>query len=246
MAKRKKPSVFNDDTGADDEDGFMNYVREKADQSRKRAKDSSADLKVTEHKISSQEMPNEAVSDELESSDSRYMDQLLESKKRRELDRLHAQSVKMKLERKLEGSEGAEEIITDGYRQKKEKYERADELAQDEQNEEVIDSRNSILGAEGVALKMIATNTARENYQQPLGSAENHSKPTEIHYSNDIYVNESVRSTLLWEKQDDLSPVQKLECVKKFLQPKKTKQDIDILAKQYSERHNGIKNSKID
>ncbi|CAR27683.1 hypothetical protein ZYGR_0N01680 [Zygosaccharomyces rouxii] len=242
MAKRKKPSVFNDDNGAgDDEDGFMNYVREKADQSRKRAKDSSGDVKIAEQEILNQELSHDAVSGELESSGSKYMDQLLESRKRRELDRLHAQSIKMRLERKLEGAEDSEEIITDGYRQKKEKYERADELAQDEQNREVIDSNNSILGADGVALKMIATKKPQENYQPPLELIENPSKPAETHYSNDVYVNESIKSSSTWEKQDDLNPVKKLECVKKFLRSEKNKQDIDILVKQYSERHNSIK-----
>lgn len=242
MAKRKKPSVFNEENeGEDNEDGFMNYVREKAGQSRKRAKEISTNVKIAEDGLHDGESSSSVVPDEVESSSSKYINQLLESKKRRELDRLHAQSVKMKLERKLENSEDAEEIITEGYRKKKAIYEKADELAQDEQTKEIIDHQASILGAEGVALKMVATKTAPDNYQQPLEFPEDPSKPAQKHFGNDVYVNKSVRSTPMWGKQDDLDPSQKLECVKKFLKSNKTKKDIDSLVQQYLERHNGIK-----
>ncbi|GCE97523.1 hypothetical protein ZYGM_003064 [Zygosaccharomyces mellis] len=240
MAKRKKSSVFNDDNDVDEgENGFMNYIREKADRSKKRAKDSSVNFNIAENEISDNKL---ASNDELEPSRSKYMHQLLESKKRRELDKLHAQSVKIKLERKLEGFEDAEEIVTGGYRQKKEKYEQADELAQDERDKEAIDNQNSIFGAEGIALKTMATEMSPNSHQHPVEFNERYSKPVEIHHSNDVYINKSVRSRLIWEKQDDLNPLQKQECVRKFLQPKKTKQDIDILIKQYLERHHSVNN----
>lgn len=243
MAKRKKSSVFNDDNDVDEgENSFKNYIREKADRSKKRAKDSSANFNIAENEISDNELSSSVGPDELETSRSKYMHQLLESKKRRELDKLHAQSVKIKLERKLEGFEDAEEIVTDGYRQKKEKYEQADELAKDEQDKEAIDNQNSIFGAEGIALKTIAAEMSPNSYQHPVDFYERYSKPVEIHHSNDVYINKSVKSRLIWEKQDDLNPLQKQECVRKFLQPTKTKQDIDILIKQYLERHHNVNN----
>lgn len=242
MAKRKKSSVFNDDDGtADGKHGFMEYVREKTEQSRKRAKEGSASIEIAQNEIRKEELSKD---NEPETRGSSYMDQLIESKRRRELDRLHAQSVKTRLERKLEGSDNAEEIVTDGYRQKKESYDKAEELAQDEQNKELMESQDSIWGADGVALKMIATEEPQENRQQSVEYTKDSSKPKEVfsHFGNDVYVNESIQTRHLWDRQDDLDHTQTVESVKKFLKSGKTKQDVDDLVKQYWKRHNGIIN----
>lgn len=233
MAKRRKPSVFEDDDGHEGDDGFMKYVQEKSARSKKLSKTDAAEARTVADQLVGQVSPIAADVP----TRSKYISNLLDSKKQRELDRLHAQSVKVRLERQLEGS-GKEEIITKGYEKKKESYEKADQLAERESNQEIREKQSSLIGASGMALKMLTSEPeVHTSVSSDYASRCNPNK-AEIRFENDIYVNEAGRPSGQAAAQDDLDPVQKQILVEAFLKSKKTSSDIALLRKQYWERQN--------
>ncbi|CDF90592.1 ZYBA0S07-04632g1_1 [Zygosaccharomyces bailii CLIB 213] len=237
MVRRKKASVFEEDDVNDDGDEFAKYVQEKSAQSRKRTKQDVAGTRNVIDQLVNKADP--ACSNML-TLGSKYMTKILDSKKQRELDRLHAQSLKMQLERRLEGDAG-EQIITESYVQKKEIYEKADLLAEQESYKEDKEKQNAVIGERGVAMRMlISEEEPNSSPESPLElNTEKHEK-FDTTFGNDVYVNETIKPTSEHEvTREDLDLSQKQILVKTFLKSNKTAQQIEFLIKQYWERQNG-------
>lgn len=236
MVKRKKASVFGDDDGSDNSDEFAKYVQEKSAQSRKRTKQ---DVAGTRNVIDQLVNKADPVCSNLLTPGSKYMSKILDSKKQRELDRLHAQSVKVQLERQLEGDAG-EQIVTESYVQKKESYEKADLLAEQERYKEDKEKQNVVIGERGVAMRMLVSEEEPNTPPElPLDLNTKDREKFNTTFENDIYVNETIKPTSEREvAREDLDLSQKQNLVKTFLKSNKTAQQIEFLIKQYWERQN--------
>lgn len=265
MPKRNKRSVFGeDDSGSDTgggDEGFKKYLEERSLQSKKVARTASAashlvdsyDRDANKQNASIPSTHTSGRSGEEAERKSSYIHNLLESKKQRDLDRLHSQSVKIRLERDLETSAATKEELfyTQSYKDKKNQYERADKLAEDEllQENEQIEGNPLTHSAPSVALQFLISEEGKEKKDAEKFQADNDepkfiAEPNTKKVENDVFIRKPLESfnsscPKFAELKDplDLDPALKERCIREFLRSTKTFQDIELLAEQYKDRH---------
>lgn len=265
MPKRNKRPVFGDDDSGNDtaegDEGFMRYLEQRSHQSKKVAKTAAAashlfesyERDANEKSASISSVHIAGTSGEEAERKSSYIHNLLESKKQRDLDRLHSQSVKIRLERDLESSNATNEELfyTQSYRDKRDQYERADKLAEDELLQENVRKEGSTLthSVPSVALQFLISDESKEKtsddrYQANNDEPKSTEKPNTKKVGNDVYKGKSQKlfnssGPKLAEMKGplDLDPALKERCIREFLRSTKTLEDIELLAKQYKDRH---------
>lgn len=247
MARKNKRLAFDESDSDNDGDGneFQKYLKEKSAQSSKRARSSEA---VEAASLGSDSVTTEREPEAQEAS-STVLEGLLKSKKQREQDKLHIQSVKNKLERELDKPSGAEDLVftTAGYKAKREEYDRADLLAEDEQKQEgTANQLGELTGSSrSVALRLLMTkNAAQEppNAYRPESGVSTHRTSRQTEIGNDVYRSPRSISTrpdvIHGEDTMGLDREQKKLCIKEFLKSTKTAQEIDKCIENYKSRHN--------
>lgn len=240
MARKNKRPAFDESDGDDAQPGkgFQEYLKSKSAQSAKKSKSSEA----VEAALSAQSAP--IAQDPLESEQSRsssVIKGLLVSKKQREQDKLHIQSVRSRLESELNKPKNSEDLtfITDSYRVKREEYDRADRLAQHEREQEASKDSDEELttSSKSVALRLLMNNETEGDEQPTVETLQSSkiSSPIKTKFENDVYKSPSfmpiapeARKT---GSQLELDPEQKLLCAREFLKSTKTAQDIEKIRK---------------
>lgn len=256
MAKKRKKPIFNESGSDSDGAGcsFKEYLNERSAQSRKKAKSSTAIIAAAasldpDGEVNSPRARN--LKPDSASGESNLITNLLKSKNQRELDKLHLQSVKNSLEIELEGSNLSkdEAFITEGYKKKREEFDRADLLAEEEsrqEHREEEDPLNTNSGSVALRLLMTGKPNARPNLDRSSISSADKERTSGSKFENDIYrirQSETVEEAKEpryqgFEDLLNLDPKQKKMCIQEFLKSTKAPEDIELQVRKYKERHN--------
>ncbi|EDO15096.1 hypothetical protein Kpol_1071p2 [Vanderwaltozyma polyspora DSM 70294] len=254
---KKKNLLFgdgNNDSDSDGNDDFNQYIKEKSAKSKKLSTDASVESQVDFSK-------DIIVPSSTHATKSSYINELLESKRQRDEDKLYMKSKKLKLERELTKEDSTndateEEFITESYKHQKQLYEDIEKSGDKQQKLDDLDlaSTNNLQTGKGVALKMLLarekeTSTLLKNSIPNESSNEldianyNHTK---IIIKNDRYENPNKTQLQLQlpigesKKENNieiLDPILKRKLVEQFLTSKLTTTESLEIFKDVTQTH---------
>lgn len=249
MAKRSKRPVFDESDSDSDSTGssFREYLNKKSEQSNKRARSSSA---LAAAKDGFQDESPKINRSEDESTSSTFISGLLESKRQREMDKLHSQSIRTRLENELQktSSSNEESFITEGYKEKKKDYDNAEALVAEEENQDDDDVKKLYGGStRGMALRILMSEQALpkdsqlSKDQERTGEGVVDKAPV---FENDVYRAKDYKvsgsrslNEVPQESSVKLRPEEKQLCIREFLKSTVSANDIEKHIKSYNKRH---------
>lgn len=246
VRKNKRPAFDESDSDGGPGSGFQEYLNNRSAQSSKRAKSTEAiEAASSSLQVAS---PCEDVYETKESSPT-VIDGLLKSKRQRKQDKLHIQSIKSRLENELDKPKDTEELvfITDEYKAKREEYDRADLLAEQEmEQEDTVDPNEELMGSSrSVALRSLMKTISSDKHlipNIPQASDRTQQSTQKTKFENDVYRSPSYQAikyeVKLAEDTTGLDPEQKKLCIEEFLKSTKTAQDIRRYISHYEKKHN--------
>ncbi|QLQ81689.1 hypothetical protein HG537_0F04500 [Torulaspora globosa] len=249
MSRKSKRPVFGEDDSDSEttSDGFKAYLDEKSLESSKRAKSSQA-VAIARDSLNDEESAGFKANETEERTG--FMENLLKSKRQREMDRLHLQAVRNRFENELQRKNDSpdQSFITEGYKAKRKEYDQAELEAakEDDGNGDKVCGGSS----RAVALQMLMSETScggSEPASAVVGSEKNIARAPSI-FENDIYrcepsktrrsvaeANQSVESLI------KLRPEEKQSCIREFLRSTKSMQEIKLQMEKYLERQSARK-----
>lgn len=243
VRKNKRPAFDESDSDGGPGSGFQEYLNNKSVQSNKRAKSTEA-IEAASSSLQVASPCEEGY--ETKESSSNVIDGLLKSKRQRRQDKLHIQSIKSRLENELDKPNDTEELafITDEYKAKREEYDRADLLAeQEKKQEDTVDPDEELMvSSRSVALRSLMKTTSSDKYLIPQSSDRIQQSTQKTKFENDVYRSSSYQAikceAKLAEYPMELVPEQKKLCIEEFLKSTKTAQDIRRYISHYEKKHN--------
>ncbi|QLG73186.1 hypothetical protein HG535_0E02700 [Zygotorulaspora mrakii] len=254
MVKAKRRPVFADYGSESDDDndgkGFKRYIEKKSAKLQKQR----AGNKEPEFDIENLD-PEERQGFVRQEAKSIYINDLLKSKEQRNLDKLHIESEKNRLQNEINKplNGNTDTFITQCYQDRKKEYELAAEVAESELKDQKNSiNNNGLLGnaAQGVALRLLLAdekgtnreNSAKSSNVDPL--RDSHSRERSVKYGNDVftadgYTTKSRNGSETSRTVDVLNwgPIVGEELISVFLQPTKTSQELQAHLEQYKMRH---------
>lgn len=241
MAKKNKKPVFGDSDSDDDDggNGFDKYLKSKSEHSKRKTMEAAAETSDLIQSIENEPAVKKSRPQD-DSNQSQYIDRLLQSKKEREMDKMYAKSMKLNIERELDGSNEVEQFVTDSYRGQKEIYERVEGIVSQElRNERNIEQKQSLSFAQGVATTLLM-NSEQSTQNTPIDLHTPNIRHKSIsRVSNDIFIAKKREHKLIINDAHDqviqLDKHTMEKAIGEFLKCKVTEQNIDFLKQKYLE-----------
>lgn len=248
--KHKRPAFDESDSESDSTgNGFKEYLEKKSLQSSKKAKSSQA-IAVAESGLPKDESGDSKRPAKLNEASS-FMGDLLKSKRQREVDMLHSQSIRNRLENDLQkkSDDPDQTFITEGYKVKRKEYDQAELQAAEESDRDADAPNEEALhggSARGLALRMLMSDVPAQKDEAVEGEDERSGKndiKAPRTFENDVYraepskvkSSDSAKNQLV-ESFIKLQPEEKESCIREFLRSTKTTRDIQMYNKKYHER----------
>lgn len=227
----------SDSESESEEDKFGQYVKRKAAEANKRVQNA----KKFEFDVESEtEKPSKE-----QPAKSRFIGNILESRKQRELDKLQAQSLKIKLERKLEGEElkGRETFVTESYREKQALIHEAETRAQ---NEEMKEKQDGAIGVYHFTRKLLLDdddNDDDDTTSESKTATRTLQERKNITFENDVYrakPSKITRSFVNSSNKQDVGPgsTNTKNQIQIFLASQKSQEELEKLTQEYWKRSN--------